>query len=200
MASAGQTIPLRFQRQELQQQADLSPEGLAVVAGAAGPREVLAALPAPEAAAALALMLPRRQAVWWACLCARLLPDVAARPADGAAIEAAETWVQTQSPEDAEQAGALAEACDAGAPARWAAMAAFWSGPSLAPRGQQAVAPAPHLAGVAARAALTLLVHHPAIARRIDHGDLLAIGTDLMHGGLGRQAQAAARERLAGPA
>jgi hypothetical protein len=204
MASAAQTIPLRFQRQELQQQADLSPEGLRVVATAAGPRELIEALAGPGAArdavAALALMLPRRQAVWWACLAARLLPEAALSPAEAAAIEAAEAWVQTQSAEDSERAADLAEQCATGSPARWAAMAAHWSGPSIAPRGQQAVLPAVHLPGVAARAALTLLVHHPAIGRRIGYGDLLAIGTDLMHGDLGRRAQASVRERLAGPA
>ncbi len=200
MASNPQTIPLRFQRLELQQQADLSPVGLAAVATAAGPRELIATLDDPAAArdavAALALMLPRRQAVWWACLTARLLPDAELAPADVAAVEAAEAWVQTQSVEDSDRAGELADRCDAGSPARWAAMAAYWSGPSIAPRGQQAVPPAPHLAGVAARAAGTLLVHHPAIAGRIDHGDLLAIGMDLMHGDLGRRAQARVRERL----
>ena len=204
MATNPQIIPLRFQRQELQQQADLSPGALTAVVTAAGPRELIAALAGPDGArdavAALALMLPRRQAVWWACLAARLLPDTAQAPADSAAIDAAEAWVQSQSSEDSDRAWELAERCDTAAPARWAATAAYWSGSSIAPRGQQAVAPAPHLAGVAARAALTLLAHHPAVGGRIGYGDLLAIGTDLMHGDLGRRAQAGVRERLSGPA
>lgn len=201
MASAApQMIPLRFQRLELQQKADLSPAGLAVVASAPGPREVIDALggtDARDAVAALTLMLPRRQAVWWACLSTRLLSDTALSPDDIAALEVAESWVQTQATEDSEQAGELAERCDTGSPARWTAMAAHWSGPSIAPRGQQAIAPASHLAGVAARAALTLTVHHQALQGRLGYGDLLAIGIDLMHGDLGRQAQAGLRARLA---
>jgi hypothetical protein len=204
MASAAQTIPLRFQRQELQQKADLSPAGLKAAATAAGPRELIAALAEPEAArdavAALALMLPRRQAVWWACLIARLLPEAVQSPAEAAAIEGAEAWVQTQSAEDGERAFELAEQCGGDAPARWAATAAFFSGPSLAPRGQQAVPAPAYLTGVAARVAAVSLVHHPAIGGRIGFGDLLAIGTDLMHGDLGRRRQSALRERLAMPA
>jgi hypothetical protein len=195
------TIPLRFQRAELQAKADLSPAGIAMLTRVPGPAELIAALAAMEdprdAVSSLALMLPRRQTVWWACLGVRLIPDLADRPAELAAIEIAESWVQTQATDDCERAFPAAEACAMNAAAGWAAMAAFWSGPSLAPRGQQAIAPAPHLAGVAARTALIFTFHDPAVTDRIGYGDLLAIGMELMHGELGRRAQAAARERIA---
>jgi hypothetical protein len=202
MASTAQTIALRFQRQELQQQADLSPAGLKAVANAAGPRELIEALAEPDeardAVAALALMLPRRQAVWWACLMARLLPDAAQTRQDAAAVDAAEAWVQTQSAEDSERAYELAEQCAQDSPARWAATAAYFSGASLAPRGQEPVPPPAHLAGVAARITAVSLVFHTEVSGRVSFGDLLAIGTDLMHGDLGRRRQSALRERMAG--
>ena len=142
-------------------------------------------------------MLPRRQAVWWSCLTARLIPDLAARPAELAAIEIAESWVQTQAPEDCERAYEASQACAMNAAAGWAALGAYWSGPSLSPRGQAAVPPPPHLAGVATRTALIFTHHDAAVAGRIGYGDLLAIGMELMHGEVGRRAQAAARERIA---
>lgn len=195
------TIPLRFQRAELSAKADLSPAAIEMLTRVPGPTELIAGLSAMDdprdAVSLLALMLPRRQTVWWACLGVRLIPDLAARPVELAAVEIAESWVQTQAPDDCERAFPAAEACAMNAAASWAAMAAFWSGPSLAPRGQQAVAPAPHLAGVAARTALIFTCHDPATGGRIGYGDLLAMGMELMHGELGRRAQAAARDRIA---
>jgi hypothetical protein len=198
--AAAAVIPLRFQRQELQGKGALSNAGLACLAWVPGPQELLAALTQMnahrDAMAALALMLPRRQAVWWACLAVRLLPDLTQRPAEQVAVEAAETWVQNQRMEECERALTASELCPIGAPATYAALAAYWCGPSLAPRGQQVVAPAPYLPGVAVRSALLLLLGDPALEGRISAADLLAIGWALMHGDSGRQAQAAVRGRL----
>ncbi len=198
---ASQTvIALRFQRAELEKKADLSPAGKACLSGARGPQELMTSLSALDDARdgifALALMLPHRQAVWWACLGARLLPNLAQRPPDLAAVEQAEAWVQSAAPADAERAGELADLCELQDAPGWAAMAAYWSGQSLAPRGLQAVTPAPHLAGVAARTALLLVSHDPLVTGRIGLRDLLGIGLDLMNGDIGRKAQAAVRERL----
>jgi hypothetical protein len=193
-------IPLRFQRQELQNKGALSDAGLACLAWVAGPQELLAALTQIEAhrdaLAALALMLPRRQAVWWACLGVRLLPDLARRPAEQVAVEVAEAWVQTQRAEECERALTASELCPLGSPATYAALAAWWCGPSLAPRGQQPVAPASFLPGVGVRSALILLLGDPAFGGRLAPADLLAIGGALMHGDSGRQAQAGLRGRL----
>ncbi len=197
--SAVTTIPLRFQRAELEAKADLTPEGLLCLQQAAHPERMIRTLieagNARDALYALAMMLPHRQAVWWACLAARTLPDLAARPADLAAVDIAERWVQSASAADAEQAGALADASTDTAPG-WVAMAAFWAGPSLAPRGQQPVPPAPHLPGVAVRTALLLLTFEPSLNGRATLADWLDIGVALMNGENGRQAQATVRDRL----
>ncbi len=193
-------IALRFQRAELEQKAGLSTDGLATLASAPGPEPLIAGLSAGsqpfDAVRALTLMLPHRQTVWWACLAMRLLPDLAKRLTDLAAVEAAEAWVQSVSGGDAERAGAASEAANLDMAPGWAAMAAFWAGPSLAPRGQQPVAPPPHLPGVAARAALMLLMFDPAMGGKLTVPDLLEIGTALLRGDTGRNAQTAVRERL----
>jgi hypothetical protein len=196
------TLPLRFQRMELQEHGGLSDRGLDALATTTGPEALLATLTAlpdqADAAAALALMLPRRQSVWWACLAVRLIPGMADRAAERVALETAEAWVQTTADEAAERAFTAAEFCAVAAPARWAAMAAHWSGPSIAPRGQQPVPPAAHLTGIATRTALLFTVHDPALRGRVSYADLVAIGIALMHGDVGRKAQAAVLDRLAG--
>lgn len=197
--AAAPPIALRFQRSLLQDRADLSPAGLAALAQAAHPARFVEGLAergqTGDAVHALALMLPSRQAVWWACLAARLLPGLDA--AGEKAIAAAERWVQSAAPGDAEQAGDIAQAGDLGRAPAWAAMAAFWSGPSIAPRGQQAVPPAGHLTGAAVRSALILLTYDPAFGGKVSFGDWLEIGFALMNGGNGREAQAGVRDRLA---
>jgi len=166
----------------------------------AHPERLVEALAASEdrddAVCALAMILPHRQAVWWACLAARLLPDLEQRKADLAAVAGAELWVRGGKPADAEAAGDLAEACNRNYAPAWVATAAYWSGPTIAPRGQQAVSPAPHLPGVAVRTALLLLTHEPALAGRIAFSDWLEIGLALMKGKNGNEAQAALGARL----
>ncbi len=200
MASAP-AIPLRFQRQELQLHAGLSPAGLSCLAMVTGPQDMLTVLTQSgdhaDAVAALAMMLPRRQAVWWSCLAARLIPDLAQRPTELFAVETAEAWVQSQRAEDAERALGAADLCRMQAAATYVAMAAFWCGPSLAPRGQQPVPPAPYLPGTAVRAVMTLVLGEPSLVGRLSSADLLTIGTALMHGDLGRSAQDAVAKRLA---
>ncbi|MEE4452442.1 DUF6931 family protein [Novosphingobium resinovorum] len=195
------SIPLRFQRSELEAKADLSQEGKALLARIGHPEKLVAALIdaglSRDAVHVLTLILPHRQAVWWACLAVRLLPDLERRKQDLAAVVAAERWVQGGSGNDAEQAGEIANACDPDFAPAWVATAAYWSGPSIAPRGQQAVSPPPHLPGVAARIALLLLAQDTALAGRYVFGDWLAIGLALLAGGNGGQAQAELRGRLA---
>jgi hypothetical protein len=194
------TIPLRFQRAELEEKASLTPEGRKRLAEIAHPARLVEALHADgnhrDALYALAMLLPHRQTVWWACLAARLLPDLAARRNDLAAVVAAERWVQSQIPGDAEHAGELAEACSNDFGPYWVATAAHWAGPSLAPRGQQPVPPPPHLPGIAARSALLMLLDEPALEGAIGISDWLDMGMGLMRGDSGAEAQAALRGKI----
>jgi hypothetical protein len=201
MATSPISIPLRFQRAELEAKADLGPEGRAMLAEIGHPEKLVRALAdgghARDAIHALVLILPHRHAVWWGCMAARVLPGIEKRRSDLAALVAAERWVQSGAPADAEAAGAAAEAANRDLALAWVATAAFWSGPSIAPRGLQPVPPAPHLAGVATRIALQLLVIEPALQGRIAFADFLPLGMALLSGGNGAEVQAALRERVA---
>ena len=100
--------------------------------------------------------MPRREGVWWACMCAAHTAPHDLCPADRAAQSAAEAWVRNPSDGHGRAAMAAAEGSSYASPEAWAAVGAFWSGPSMAPAGQPAVPPAPHLAGVAIGGAVAL--------------------------------------------
>src|SRR5215813_9252935 len=89
----------------------------------------------------LAFALPKREAVWWACLCARevLAPD--APPELGDAIMAAEAWVYKPTEENRRAAMEKAERAGFDKPASWTAVGAFWSGGSLSPPNAPVVPP-----------------------------------------------------------
>lgn len=111
----------------------------------------------PEAARLIAHALPKREAVWWACMCARGVPDPSLAGHDVSALEAAEAWVRK--PADDQLRRASWEAAQRTAfktPEAWAAVAVFWSGGSIAPPGQPVVPPADHLTGVAVSGAVVL--------------------------------------------
>jgi hypothetical protein len=93
----------------------------------------------------LAWALGRREAVWWAGLCAREALDEKDPPAERAAVEAAQKWAAAPTEENRRLAEAAAAAADYGTPGGCAAVAAFWSGGSLAPAKLPAVAPPEHL-------------------------------------------------------
>lgn len=109
-----------------------------------------------EAARLVAHALPKREAVWWACMCAvhTAPPDLPEN--DRLARELAEEWVRQQTDKPRRDAMAKAEAGDFATPEAWAAVAAFWSGDSMAPEGQAAVPPAPHLCGTAVAGSVVL--------------------------------------------
>ena len=94
-----------------------------------------------EAVRLCAHALPRREAVWWACMCARGVPPQALPAADIAALNAAETWVRKPGDEALRRAAwDAAQATDFRSPEAWAAVGAFWSGGSLSPEGQPVTA------------------------------------------------------------
>lgn len=109
-----------------------------------------------EATRLVAHALPRREAVWWACMCATHTAPADLPEADRKARETAEHWVRQQTDKLRREAMAHAEASGFGTPEAWAAVAAFWCGDSMAPEGQPAVPPAPHLAGTAAAGGIAL--------------------------------------------
>ncbi len=104
----------------------------------------------------LAHALPRREAVWWAAQCVRLVPKFTADPKAAAALAAAEAWAAAPTDEHRRAAFAAAEAAGLDKPAACAALAAFLSEGSLGPAHLQEVPPPPHVGPAAASAAVVL--------------------------------------------
>jgi hypothetical protein len=101
-----------------------------------------------------AYLLPRREAVWWGCQSLRQIqPRRAAKEAQ--ALDTAEEWVRE--PEEDRRMAALnvGREGDYGAPATWMALAAGWSGGSVAPGFTNAPAP-PYQTARAIRAGLMI--------------------------------------------
>lgn len=142
-----------------------------------------------EATRLLAHALPRREAVWWACMCAlHTAPPDLPEP-DRAAREAAEAWVRR--PVDELRRFAMAQARAAGfrTPEAWAAAAAFFAGDSLTEPEQPVVPPAPHLTGAAASGAVALAAVRTDPARApARFARFLESGRDIAAGGGGRLA------------
>lgn len=140
-----------------------------------------------DATRLLAHALPPREAVWWACQCARHVPVQDLTEADMACLDAAETWVRQ--PKDAPRRAAMAQAERAAfaTAEAWAAVGAFWSGGSMAPEGQPVVPPAPNLCGTAISGSVALA----SVRGKPERADarlarFLKAGRDIAAGGNGR--------------
>jgi hypothetical protein len=172
----------------------LGAEAAALIAGSASVREALARLEAGgmlmEAVRLLAHALPKREATWWACVCAGHTAPHGRSEAERAALAAAEQWVRRQSEELRRAALAAAQAAGFASPEGWAAVAAFWSGDPLA-GGALAGAPAAAqpLTGVAVVGALALAsVRLQAERQRGRLARFLESGHNIAAGGPGRLA------------
>lgn len=140
-----------------------------------------------EAARLFAYTLPKREAVWWACMCARHTAPANLPEADREALEAAEVWVRRQT--DEVRRGAMDKAQHAGfqSPESWAAVGAFWSGDSMSPPDQPKVPPPPHAAGAAVAGAMALAAVRGDPARQqVRLTAFLQSARDIAAGGPGR--------------
>jgi hypothetical protein len=117
----------------------------------------------PDAVRFLAHALPKREGVWWACLCSRSVAGSSPPPKIAAALQTAEKWVMDPSEENRRAGMPAAEAAELKTPAGCAAMAAFWSGGSLAPPNVPVVPPGEYLTahGVAGAVMLAAVQSEP---------------------------------------
>jgi hypothetical protein len=107
----------------------------------------------------LAYGLPKREAVWWACLCVRNVPACCGDEIAAEAIQAAEAWVKNPSEENRQAALTAGSKHDfemPGAPAAWTAMAAGWSGGAAVTTNEDVPAPPEHLTAHAASGVIIL--------------------------------------------
>lgn len=128
-------------------------------------RMLLAGKIPEEAVTFCAYLLPRRVAVWWGHQCLSHLPDTLDEQ-DRAMLQLAEDWVRD--PEEDRRYAALehAMASEMKTPGVWIALAAGWSGGSLAPRGLSPVTPQPFLTPRAVNAGVLGALARVATARR----------------------------------
>lgn len=178
-------------RNEVALRATLGPQARSAIADVNSVPAMIATLAAAgflvEAARCFAHALPKREAVWWAAMCAAYTAPDDLPDSDRAARVAAETWVRTQTEEARRDAMALAEQVGFQTPEAWAAVAAFWSGPSIAPENLPANPPAPHLTGVAVAGAVVLAsVRGDPALRLIRLERFLGSAREIARGGAGR--------------
>ncbi len=142
---------------------------------------------AVEAVRVLAHALPKREAVWWACMCAaNTTPADLAEP-DRLARETAELWVRQQKDEQRRTAMTHAEASGFQTPEAWSGVAAFWSGDSMSPLNVPAVPPPPEAAGGAVAGAVALSAVRGDVLRQPERlKRFLESGRNIAAGGPGR--------------
>jgi hypothetical protein len=191
-SSIGSLTKVKVSAAEAAKTLSLTPQAVALLKPQASVEEFLSALLAAElmndAVGVMAQALPKREAVWWACLATRTLFDAQTPPGIVVAIEAAEAWVYRPSEETRRAAMDRAQATKFDHPGVWAAVGAFWSGGSMAPPNLPAVPPAEHLTGVAVAGAVNLA----AVMRQPEHAKeklkgFLDQAVDIANGGNGRQ-------------
>jgi hypothetical protein len=110
----------------------------------------------PDAVRLIAHALPKRESVWWAWVCARRAAGPEPPPAVRGALEAAEKWIAQPTDENRRAAMKSAQAAGFETPAGCAGLAAFLSGPSLAPAEVKPVPPGPHDSSRAVAGAVTM--------------------------------------------
>jgi hypothetical protein len=102
-----------------------------------------------------AYLLPRREAVWWACGSVRsFLGDIAQGRA--ACLVAAETWVYEPDDKHRQAALEIGTKSDGNDPLSWLALAAGWSGGMLSSHPKAPVPVPPYMTARGARIAILL--------------------------------------------
>ncbi|NOT11201.1 MAG: hypothetical protein HOP23_05115 [Methylococcaceae bacterium] len=135
----------------------------------------------------LATALPKREATWWACQCARNNCGETPSVTDLKAIELAEAWVYKPTAENRLPTMAAATKTDFKTAAGWAAIAAFWSGGNISPVQNATVEPAEDLFPKAVSGAVILAaVQDDADKIKSNYQLLLKKGIDIACGGTGK--------------
>jgi hypothetical protein len=109
-----------------------------------------------DAVRVVAFALPRREAVWWAWVCARKASGAEPPTKLKSSLDATEKWIVQPTDAYRRAAMAAAEAVGFGTPAGCAGLAAFMSAGSIAPSNVPAVPPPELMTGTAVAASVTL--------------------------------------------
>lgn len=146
---------------ELAEAAELEEEARKLLTPALTPRDFIQAMVEGEhygdAIRFLAHALPRREAVWWAWVCARRMAGDDPSPNIKASLDATERWIREPTDGNRRMAMKRAEEADFGTPAGCAGLAAFLSGDNLAPPNlEQRVPPGEFMAAKAIAGSILL--------------------------------------------
>lgn len=104
----------------------------------------------------IARALPRREAVWWCCVCCRAVLTAPGDAEQLATLDIVERWVSTPSEVNRRACQTVSEEIGVGTPAGQSALAAFWSGGSLSLPKLPVVPPPEHLLPAAVANAVIL--------------------------------------------
>jgi hypothetical protein len=131
----------------------------------------------------LAHALPKREAIWWALLCAKEVHGAKPAAPIAAALQATEKWITDPSEDNRRAAGATAEPAGYGTPAGCAAVSAFWSGGSLGPPNTPVVPPGEFLTahGVGGSVMLAAVLTEPEKAPE-KYRKFLTLGLEIASG------------------
>lgn len=134
----------------------------------------------------LACGLPKREAIWWSCVCVRVLCGDELSSSELSALKAAEAWVKQPNEERRYETEHLNQVLMHKSPAGWSAQAVFWSGDSVVARGQPKVAPDPQLTARAVSGAVQLAVVQQPQALVQRYKECIKRGVDIANGGNGQ--------------
>jgi hypothetical protein len=169
----------------------LTSEASAAADGSGGVEDALAKLEKAgfllEATRLMAHALPKRETVWWSCMCASHTAPSDLADADQKCRRGAEEWVRQQNEQARYACWDLAQASGFRTPEAWTAVAAFWSSGSMSPQGQPAVPPQPHFTGKAVAGVIALSAVRGDVTRRDARlHRFLESGRSIATGGAGR--------------
>lgn len=134
----------------------------------------------------LAHALPKREAVWWACVCSKSIVTEETKKDDVDALKSAEQWVYNPNEENRRLAEKLALKTEFISPPSWAAMGAFWSGGSVTGINDPPVPPSQYLYAHAVAGAVNLAATiDPELDPVNIYLDFIKKGMDIANGGNG---------------
>jgi hypothetical protein len=121
-----------------------------------------------DAVRVLSALLPAREAIWWAWMCARTTAGESAPPEAVAALSAVEKWLREPTDQNRRAAMEAGESADLATPAGCVALATFFSGGSIAPPGVDPVAPPPFVSGktLATAILISAVVREPELGEK----------------------------------
>lgn len=114
-----------------------------------------------DAVKVLAHALPKRESIWWSCICAKQALGDQPSPDSLNSITVAEQWAISPTQENRESARQWSLKTDQKTAASWAATAAFWSEGSMTEPGEAEIPPPPYLYAHAVSGAVTLAAFQP---------------------------------------